>query len=108
MRNIRLYLYYYKTTLLANWSISIFFAFLFCGFSIMSFLNIFSILSMTLGFLISFLLKQSSFINKEEYYFFYNVGITKVKLIIFCSMFNIIFALIIIIGSNYGQQYFTN
>jgi len=107
MRNIGLYLYYYKTTLLANWSVSLFVALLFYGFSLLT-IYIFSMFSMTLGFLISFLIKQSSFINKEEYYFFYNMGITKVKLIIFCSVLNIIFALLLIIGSNYGQQYFNN
>jgi len=108
MRNIRLYFYYYKTTLFINWSTSLFFAFLFSGFSLIPFIYIFSMLSMTLGFLISFLIKQSSFINKEEYYFFYNVGITKIKLTLFCSILNIIFAVLIIIGSNYGQQYFIN
>jgi hypothetical protein len=108
MGNIRLYLYYFRTTLLANWSISLFFSILLSGFSFPSFLYIFSILSITLGFLISFLIKQSSFLNKEEYYFFYNVGITKVKLIIFCTVLNIVFALTIIIGCYYGKQYFTN
>jgi hypothetical protein len=60
---------------------------------------------MSLGFLFSLVIKESTFSNKDEYYFYYNFGITKIKLIIFCSVLNAIFGSILIIGYFYGKQY---
>jgi hypothetical protein len=60
---------------------------------------------MSLGFLFSLLIKESIFSIKDEYYFYYNLGITKIKLIIFCSILNIMLGSILIIGYFYGKQY---
>ena len=108
MKDIKLYGYFYKSTIPINWLVSLFFSILLYVFSRTSILYRFSIFSMTLGFLISLLIKESSFINKDEYYFYYNMGITKTKLIIFCSIVNIILASILMIGYFYGKQYITN
>jgi hypothetical protein len=60
---------------------------------------------MSLGFLFSLLIKESTFSNKDGYYFYYNFGITKIKLIVFCFILNIVFGSILIIGFFYGKQY---
>ena len=63
----------------------------------------FSILSMSLGYLFSILIKESSFSNRNEFYFYYNFGITKQKLYIVCGLIHVIFALVIIIGYYYAK-----
>ena len=110
MDNIKLYMYFYKSTLLINWSSSLFFTIisvLFTGFSIDTIVYGFVTLSMTLGFFMALLIKDSSYINKNEYYFYYNAGISKIKLIIFSSVLNILSASLILIGYSYGKQYIT-
>jgi hypothetical protein len=64
--------------------------------------------SMTLGFLLALLIKESTFSNNNEYYFYYNFGITKMKLILFSSVLNLAFALILIIGYSYGKRFVNN
>jgi hypothetical protein len=63
----------------------------------------FSLFSMSVGFLFVISIKESAFSNKDEYYFYYNLGITKIKLIIFSSVINIVFGSILIIGYFYGK-----
>jgi hypothetical protein len=78
---IKLYFQFYKSTLVLNWSLSIALA---AFFYIMSgenyILYLFALFSMSLGFIFSIAIKESTFSNKDEYYFYYNFGITKVKL----------------------------
>jgi hypothetical protein len=59
--------------------------------------------SMSLGYVISILVKESSFSNKDEYYFYYNFGITKIKLFMVCGFMNIVFAILIIAGYSYAK-----
>ena len=56
---------------------------------------------MTLGFIIAILIKESTFMNKTEYYFYFNLGISKIKLYIISSIINILIGTIIIIGYQY-------
>ena len=103
MKDIKLYLQFHKSILPLNWTSSICFSIIFYLLSHTSILYGFSIFSMSLGFLFSLLIKESVFSNKDEYYFYYNFGITKVKLIIFSFTLNIVFGLILIIGYFYGK-----
>ena len=105
MIKLRLYMFYFINTLGINWLISLFFSIFFSGMSPDSIVYWFSFFSITLGFIASIIIKESSFFNKEECYFYYNFGISKVKLVIFCTVLNILLAVIIIIGYHFGKQY---
>ena len=108
MNGLKLYAHFYRSTLLINWSTSIFFSLILYPFTKTAIIYNFSLFSMTLGFIVAILVKESSFLNKDEYYFYYNFGISKIKLIILSSFMNILFSSIIIIGYFYGKQYITN
>lgn len=88
MENIRFYWEFHKSTLIINWSFSV-------AFSMILFLPIMiPIISMTGGPLISVFYKDLS--RKNEYYFYYNRGISKVKLIVVSLLLNIFIGAIII------------
>jgi len=108
MRGFKPYIYFFKSTLLVNWIFSFFLSWFIPTVAItqISIFYWFSISIMTVGFFIALWIKQSSIANKEEYYFYYNFGITKPKLIIFSSVLNALFATLISIGYYFGKQYF--
>ncbi len=88
MENIRFYWEFHKSTLIINWAFSV-------AFSMILFLPIMiPIMSMTGGPLISIFYKELS--RKNEYYFYYNRGISKVKLIVVSILLNVFVGAIII------------
>jgi hypothetical protein len=103
MKDIKLYLQFHKSILPLNWASSICFSIILYLLSYTPIVYGFSMFSMSLGFLFSLLIKESVFSNKDEYYFYYNFGITKIKLIMFSFILSIIFGLILIIGYFYGK-----
>ena len=88
MDNIRFYWEFHKSTLIINWAISV-------GFSmiLLSLLSI-PVMSMTGGPLISIFYKEIS--RKNEYYFYYNRGISKIKLIVVSLILNVLVGIILI------------
>jgi hypothetical protein len=105
MRSVQLYIFFHKSTLAINWSFSLSFSILLFFLFQLQMIYSFSAFSMTLGFFLSLLINDYSFANKEIYYFYYNQGITKTKLIVFSSILNLLFSLILIIGYSYGKQF---
>jgi hypothetical protein len=105
MKDIKLYLQFYKSTLVLNWSFSVCLSTVLYLIQGAQVLYVFPVFSMSFGFLFALVVKESAFSNEDEYYFYYNAGITKIKLITFSSAMNIIFGSILIIGYFYGKQY---
>ncbi|GHU71635.1 hypothetical protein FACS189450_08000 [Spirochaetia bacterium] len=101
---IKLYFQFFKSTIVLNWSLSIALAVL--GYIISgenTVIYSFALFLMSVGFIFSILIKESTFSNKDEYYFYYNFGITKIKLFITCELLNVILGLLIIIGNSYAE-----
>ena len=75
-------------------------------FSVWGYLIVYSFafLYVSLGFIISIIIKESGFSNKDEYYFYYNFGISKIKLFIMCELMNLIFATVLITGYKYVER----
>ena len=84
-----------------NMSFSIFASILLYFLSRIPIIYSFSMFFMSLGFLITILVKQSVFLNKTEYYFYYNFGITKIRLLLMSTIINIVIGTILIIGYQY-------
>lgn len=90
IKSIKLYFTFYKSTLLVNWTLSFLIALL--SLSVQAFASG----SVTIGFLLGVLIKE---LKPKEYYFYYNMGISKVKLITVCFVLNFIicYSLVLII-----------
>lgn len=88
MQNLRLYREFYKSTLLINWGASTALAIL-----TMSPLA-FPIVTMTGGTLISLFYKELT--AKNEYYFYYNRGISKISLMLVSFSLNMLVGLMLI------------
>ena len=92
--NLNLYRAFYKSTVILNICVSFVIAFV-TG----QFFAFFAISYATLGLLAVFLYKEIAY--PAEYYFYYNRGITKIKLIIFCFLVNIPLSTLIFTFLNY-------
>ena len=88
MQNFRLYWEFHKSTLLINWTASIALALL----TMSPF--VFPISTMTGGTFFSLLYKE--FTAKNEYYFYYNRGISKINLMVINLTLNILLGLILL------------
>lgn len=88
MDNLRFYWEFHKSTLIINWAFSIAFS------MILSIPLLMPIMSMTGGPLISLFYKEVS--RKNEYYFYYNRGISKISLIVVSLVFNALVGVILI------------
>jgi len=97
----KLYIQFYLSTVILNMSFSIFVSILFYFLFRTPIIYSFSIFFMSLGFIITILVKQSAFVNKTEYYFYYNFGITKIRLLLMSTIINIVIGTILIIGYQY-------
>jgi len=80
MNKLSIYWEFHKSTLLINWVFSIVIA------TVVS-LWLFPVLTMTGGSLFSLFYKELS--RNKDYYFYYNLGITKMELIVISMVFNI-------------------
>lgn len=78
---------FYKSTFLITLSVSLL-GLVFGGF------EIFKIILVVFGFWISILMKEVN--SKKEYLFYYNNGISKLKLLIISFLMNVVFSLLII------------
>jgi hypothetical protein len=88
INEIKLLFQFYKSALVLNLAFSIglsLFFYLIAKYPIIYTLALFLV---SFGFMFSILIKESSFSNNDEYYFYYNFGITKIKLIFFSALLN--------------------
>ena len=88
MDNVKLYWEFHKSTLIINWTFSFAFSMILISPLLIP------IVSMTGGPLISIFYKEIS--RKNEYYFYYNRGISKLNLIIISLILNILIGLVIL------------
>ena len=95
---LALYWAFYKSTITLNISVSFAIA-VTCMIFGGNFFVVFAGSFMSVGALVAFLYKE--IFSPFEYYFYYNRGISKIKLIIFCLLFNILPATIILIIVNH-------
>jgi len=98
----KLYLQFYRSTLIINNTFSISASILFYSLSGIPMIYSFSMFFMTFGFFVAILVKESTFVNKTEYYFYYNYGISKIKLLIISTIINFMIGIILIIGYQYA------
>jgi hypothetical protein len=103
MNQVKLIFQFYRSTLVLNGCFSIVFSLILYLLGRVPIIYTFSLLLASLGFIVSMLVKESSFSNKDEYYFYYNVGISKIKLIIFSCLLNLALSLLIISGYSYAR-----
>jgi len=103
INKVKLYFQFYKSTLGINASLSVFLSVVLYFMAKYPIVYSYALSSMSLGYVISILVKESSFSNKDEYYFYYNFGITKIKLFMVCGFMNIVFAILIIAGYSYAK-----
>lgn len=87
-QKIAIYFNFYKTTLLINGAVSFavsmfFFSFLHFAFALIS-----------VGFLMALFYKELT--KQQEYYFYYNAGISKINLILVSFVFNLALAILLI------------
>jgi len=85
----KLYWAFYKSTITINLVVSLM-LFLVTGVSI----TVFAVSLVTAGLFFAFLYKEIW--RPREYYFYYNWGISKVKLMLFCVLVNILPAALIL------------
>ena len=76
-----MYWAFYKSTLAINIFTSLFFCLVARN------INVFALSLVTIGLFFDFLYKEV--VRPYEYYFYYNRGISKIKLIIFCMLVNV-------------------
>ncbi len=86
-RDIKLKLEFYKSTLIINLIISLFFAFLTKS------VNAFGVSFTLIGFSAALFYKE--IYRKHEYYLYYNAGISKLQLVIFCFIVNCLFSILV-------------
>ena len=103
VNKIKLYFQFYKSTLGINVSFSAFLSIILFFMAKYPIVYSYALFSVSLGYVISFLVKESGFSNNDEYYFYYNFGITKIKLFMICGFMNVVFAILIIAGYSYAN-----
>lgn len=86
-RNLKLKLEFYKSTLIINLIISVVFAFLTKS------VNAFGVSFTLIGF--SVVLFYKEIYRKHDYYLYFNAGISKQQLIIFCFLVNCLFSILV-------------
>lgn len=87
-RQTLLYLNFHKSTLLINWLVSISVSIFFFS------LKNFAISTFSAGFLIAIFYKELT--KRNEYFFYYNAGITKIQLISTNFLLNFVLAQLLI------------
>jgi len=88
MHIIRLYWEFHKSTLAINWAFSV-------ALSVLSSVWLLPVLSMTVGPLIVFLYKEIA--RSNQYYFYYNRGISKTGLIAASMGLHVVFGVVLLI-----------
>ena len=88
-KQYKMYWAFYKSTVTINLVVSILIGFVFKS------ITVFALCLVTSGLFFAFIYKEITF--PQEYYFYYNRGISKIKLIIFCILVNILPSAIILI-----------
>ncbi len=87
MTKISLFWEFHKSTLLLNWVFSL-------GISVVVWPWSFPIITMTGGPLFSLFYKEIS--RNNEYYFYYNLGLTKSNLIVMSMVFNVLTGILLL------------
>lgn len=88
MKKAAIYWEFHKSTLLINWVFSAVIATVVSPW-------LFPVITMTGGPLLSLFYKELS--RNKDYFFYYNLGITKVKLIAISMVFNVITGLLLLL-----------
>ena len=89
----KMYWTFYKSTLTTNIAVS-----LLVGVASIS-ISVFTVSFSSIGLFVAFL--QRELMRPQEYYFYYNQCISKVKLIIFCLSVNILLSALILTIAHY-------
>ena len=87
MNQLAIYLEFHKSTLLLNWVFSLVIAVVVSPWS-------FPVITMTGGPLFSLFYKEIA--RNKEYYFYYNLGLTKTKLIGMSMVFNVLTGILLL------------
>jgi hypothetical protein len=103
INELKLYLQFYKSTLITNFSFSVSLSLVLYFITKSSIIYTCALFFMSFGFIFAIVIKELSSSNRNEYCFYYNFGITKVKLLSFSYLLNIIASLFIIAGSSYAK-----
>ena len=90
----KLYWVFYKSTITINLVVSLMIFIVSSGS-----ITIFAISIVFFGLFFAFLYKEIA--RPHEYYFYYNQGISKIKLIIFCVLVNVLPSALILIINHY-------
>lgn len=91
--HLLIYWTFYKSTVTINLAVSL----IIC--IIARSVTVFAVGLVTFGLFFAFLYKEV--VRPHEYYFYYNQGISKIKLIIFCLFVNILPSALILIITHY-------
>jgi len=86
-RNLKLKLEFYKSTLIINLIISVVFGLLTKS------VNAFGFSFTFIGFSVALFYKE--IYRKQEYYLYFNAGISKLQLIVFCFLVNCLFSILV-------------
>jgi len=89
----KMYWAFYKSTVTINLVVSLMFGI------VSRSIIVFAISLVSIGLFFAFLYKEV--VRPQEYYFYYNRGISQIKLIIFCMLVNILPSALILIIYNY-------
>jgi len=92
VKNITMYWAYYKSTIVLNLCVSIAITLIANFYGADVSLYLFAISLAFIGPAFAFLYKE--IVRPLEYYFYYNRGITKVKLMVFCLTVNTLLAMV--------------
>lgn len=84
---MKLVLFYWKRLLMFNLPLSVFVALLAMAFPYANFMNSFTAAATVFGFFLSVYIFDTRY--KNSYYFFYNKGFSKLKLIVSAFLFNL-------------------
>ena len=97
---LTIYWTFYKSTLTVNLVVSLTLFLVSLGISVISVcIIVFAISLVSCGLFFAFLYKEVA--CPDEYYFYYNWGISKIKLIIFCLLVNMLPSSLILILVHY-------
>ena len=96
----KMYWAFYKSTVTINLVVSLMVSLVVLMISpVLASITVFAIGYVTFGLFFSFLYKEV--VRPKEYYFYYNRGISKIKLIVFCILVNCLLSTLILIILNY-------
>jgi len=99
---LKIYWAFYKSTLTVNLVVSLTIGLISSGYGFAIGITVFAISLVSIGLFFAFLYKEVAF--PQEYYFYYNLGISKIRLMIFCFLVSILLSAFILIIVHYATS----